>query len=64
MEEKEKRACAGSNCEIDELKRRLVFKDSVIESLIVANINLLKTYQNVQNYILKEDPLKELSSRE
>ena len=40
MEEKEKRAFAGSNCEIEELQRRLVFKDSVIDSLIVANINL------------------------
>lgn len=64
MDVKEKRACEGSNCEMEELKKRLALKDSVIESLLEANINLLRTYQNIQKFILKENPLKELSSRE
>lgn len=41
MDVKEKRACEGSNCEMEELKKRLALKDSVIESLLEANINLL-----------------------
>lgn len=50
--------------EINTLKQKLALKDSMIESLIEANQTLLRSYDNVQKYILKEDPLKELTIRE